>query len=62
MKILKYFLYLALATLPWNRLDPTFFTLQLEPKVELSEYGLIVAADAAAQMIFSPIFGYLTDR
>jgi len=26
------------------------------------EYGLVVAADATANMIFSPLFGLLTDR
>ncbi len=26
------------------------------------EYGLVVAADAFAQMIFSPLFGYIADK
>jgi len=38
------------------------YLLNLEPEVGLAEYGLVVAADAAAQMIFSPIFGFITDR
>ena len=29
---------------------------------ELGLYGLVVAADAFAQMIFSPIFGILSDK
>ena len=30
--------------------------------MQLDEYGYVVAADALAQMIFSPIFGYICDR
>ena len=35
---------------------------QLDDSVQLDEYGYVVAADALAQMIFSPIFGYICDR
>ena len=30
--------------------------------MSLIEYGLVVAADAAAQMLLSPVFGYIIDR
>ena len=36
--------------------------LQLDPSVTMKEYGFVVAADALAQMIFSPIFGYIADK
>ena len=36
--------------------------IQLDDSVQLDEYGYVVAADALAQMIFSPIFGYICDR
>jgi len=35
---------------------------QMDPGVRMIEYGIVVAADAAAQMIFSPLFGILIDR
>ena len=35
---------------------------QLEPEVTLFEYGIVVAADAAAQMVFSPVFGLIIDK
>ena len=35
---------------------------QLDHSVALYEYGFVVAADATAQMIVSPIFGFFTDR
>lgn len=34
----------------------------LEPTVTLNEYGFVVAADALAQMLFSPLFGYVVDK
>ena len=34
----------------------------LEPEVSLFEYGIVVAADAAAQMVFSPVFGLIIDK
>ena len=34
----------------------------MDDSVKLDEYGYVVAADALAQMIFSPIFGYLCDH
>jgi len=34
----------------------------LDPNVLMIEYGIVVAADAAAQMIFAPLFGILIDR
>jgi MFS family permease len=34
----------------------------LDDSVKLDEYGYVVAADALAQMIFSPIFGYICDH
>ena len=34
----------------------------MDDSIELEEYGYVVAADALAQMIFSPIFGYICDR
>jgi MFS family permease len=30
--------------------------------VSLDEYGLVVASDAFAQMLFSPLFGIIADR
>ena len=39
-----------------------FLPSKLDPEVNLVEYGLIVAADALAQMVFSPIFGMIMDR
>lgn len=38
------------------------YLVQMDPTVSLIEYGIVVAADAAAQMIFSPLFGILIDR
>ena len=35
---------------------------QLEPNVNLIEYGVVVAADAAAQMLLSPLLGVVIDR
>ena len=35
---------------------------QLEPEVTLIEYGFVVAADATAQMLLSPVFGIIIDR
>lgn len=37
-------------------------TVQLDPSVTLFEYGLVVAADAAAQMLLSPFIGLIIDR
>ena len=34
----------------------------MDDSVELEEYGYVVAADALAQMLFSPLFGYICDR
>ena len=34
----------------------------MDDTIQLDEYGYVVAADALAQMIFSPIFGYVCDR
>ena len=34
----------------------------MDDSVALDEYGYVVAADALAQMTFSPIFGYICDR
>eukprot|EP00095_Tigriopus_kingsejongensis_P005987 maker-scaffold48_size466083-snap-gene-3.27 protein:Tk05987 transcript:maker-scaffold48_size466083-snap-gene-3.27-mRNA-1 annotation:"major facilitator superfamily domain-containing protein 8" len=34
----------------------------LDPSVRLDEYGFVVASDALAQMIFSPIFGIIADK
>eukprot|EP00095_Tigriopus_kingsejongensis_P005990 maker-scaffold48_size466083-snap-gene-3.28 protein:Tk05990 transcript:maker-scaffold48_size466083-snap-gene-3.28-mRNA-1 annotation:"major facilitator superfamily domain-containing protein 8 isoform x8" len=34
----------------------------LDPTVRLDEYGFVVAVDALAQMIFSPIFGIWADK
>ena len=39
-----------------------FHFIQLEPDVNLIEYGVGVAADAAAQMLLSPILGVVIDR
>ena len=36
--------------------------LQLDPSVTLFEYGLVVAADAAAQMLLSPFIGLIIDK
>jgi hypothetical protein len=33
----------------------------LTPEVDLDLYGFVVAADALAQTIFSPLFGYLVN-
>ena len=35
---------------------------QLDPSVTLFEYGMIVSADASAQMILSPLVGLVIDR
>lgn len=35
---------------------------QLDLNVRLDEYGYVVAADAFAQMVFSPLFGLISDR
>ena len=35
---------------------------QLDPNVTLFEYGLVVAADAAAQMLLSPFIGLIIDK
>ena len=35
---------------------------QLEPDVNLFEYGLVVASDALAQFLFSPLLGATIDR
>jgi MFS family permease len=35
---------------------------QVDRTVTMSQYGYVVAADATAQMIFSPLFGLLADR
>lgn len=42
--------------------DACYLFFQLEPKVTLIEYGLVVAADAAAQMLLSPVLGVVIDR
>lgn len=34
----------------------------MEPNVSLDEYGFVVAADAFAQMIFSPLLGIIADK
>jgi hypothetical protein len=34
----------------------------LMPEVDLDMYGFVVAADALAQTIFSPLFGYLVNH
>ena len=34
----------------------------MDDSIRLDEYGYVVAADAFAQMIFSPIFGYISDN
>ena len=36
--------------------------IQLDGNVDLIEYGLVVSADAAAQMICAPLFGLLIDK
>ena len=47
----------------WNLiLFLIFHFIQLEPDVNLIEYGVVVAADAAAQMLLSPILGVVIDR
>lgn len=38
------------------------YLVQLDPYVTMIEYGIVVACDAAAQMIFAPLFGMLVDR
>jgi len=38
------------------------YLISLDPRVLMVEYGIVVAADAAAQMIFSPLFGILIDK
>jgi len=38
------------------------YLLSLDPNVDLLEYGLVVSADAAAQMICAPLFGLIIDR
>jgi len=38
------------------------YLLSLDPNVDLLEYGLVVAADAAAQMLCAPLFGVIIDR
>ena len=35
---------------------------QLDANVDLIEYGLVVSADAAAQMIAAPLFGLIIDK
>lgn len=34
----------------------------MDPEVTMQQYGLVVAADATAQMIFSPLFGVVADK
>ena len=34
----------------------------MDPTVTFDEYGLVVAADAFAQMLCSPLFGYMADK
>ena len=38
------------------------YLVQMDPSVAMIEYGVVVAADAAAQMIFAPLFGMWIDR
>lgn len=38
------------------------FKLDSDVRDELGLYGFVVAADALAQMLFSPIFGILSDK
>jgi ceroid-lipofuscinosis MFS transporter 7 len=38
------------------------YLIQMDPSVAMIEYGIVVAADAAAQMIFAPLFGAWVDR
>ena len=38
------------------------YMVQLDPYTTMLEYSIVVACDAAAQMIFAPLFGILVDR
>ena len=38
------------------------YLIQMDPSVVMIEYGIVVAADAAAQMIFAPLFGMWIDK
>ena len=42
--------------------ESSHFQLDSDVRDELGLYGFVVAADALAQMIFSPIFGILSDK
>ena len=38
------------------------YLVKLDPRVTMLEYGVVVASDAAAQMVFAPLFGMIVDR
>ena len=46
----------------WHQHNHHHIYFQLDSSVALDQYGFVVATDALAQVIFSPIFGYMADK